>query len=344
MKNNKNLTSAVIISIILHMLLVAALLWGTDFNMSKPTPSGNMVQAVVIDPALVQKQARKIREKRRSAAKSEQERLDKLRKQSEQLEKNRQAEEQRIRKLKEDKAKADKATRDANKRKKEQQEKLRRETALAEKAEAERKKKQAQVKKAEQERLAKEAAVAAAELKRINREKSAQEAKEKAQLEKVKAEKAEKQRIANEKAAAEAKEKARKEQEKLKQLERERKEREAALGDIFAGLEEEAAQNSAAKQQFVNSEAERYGSIYQQLIQSKLRMEDSYKGKSCRLNLKLLPAGNSAILNSVTVLSGDTLLCAAAKSAVTQVGSFPLPQDKEIAVKLRDINLTVSPE
>lgn len=87
MKNNKNLTSAIIISITLHLLLVAALLWGTDFNMSKPRPTGNLIHAVVIDPAMVQKQAKEIREKRKSAANTEQERLDKLRKQSEQLEK-----------------------------------------------------------------------------------------------------------------------------------------------------------------------------------------------------------------------------------------------------------------
>ncbi len=46
------------------MLLVAALLWGTDFAMTKPEPTGQMVQAVVIDPKLVQQQAKEIRQQR----------------------------------------------------------------------------------------------------------------------------------------------------------------------------------------------------------------------------------------------------------------------------------------
>lgn len=351
MKNNKNLTSAIIISITLHLLLVAALLWGTDFNMSKPKPTGNLIHAVVIDPAMVQKQAKEIREKRKSAANTEQERLNKLRKQSEQLEKNRKVEEARIRKLKEDKAKADKATRTAEKNRKVAQEKvrveeekIREQKRLTANAEAERIKKQEQVKKAEKERAAKETAIAAAEVERLSQEKAAKEAQDNARKQIELAEKAEKQRVASEKAAAEAKEKAKKEQERLKQLERERKEQEAALGDIFAGLEEEAAQNSSAKQQFVASETDRFAAIYTQLIQNKLLVEDSYRGKSCKVNLKLIPAGNSAILSSVKVLSGDARLCAASKSAVTQVGTFPLPADKDVASKLRDINLTVAPE
>lgn len=75
------------ISVGLHAILVAALLWGTDFNMSKPEPTGQMVQAVVIDPKLVQQQAKEIRQQREKAAKKEQERLDKLRREAEQLEK-----------------------------------------------------------------------------------------------------------------------------------------------------------------------------------------------------------------------------------------------------------------
>ncbi|WP_413284172.1 cell envelope integrity protein TolA [Vibrio sp. MA40-2] len=358
MKKNNKLTSAIIISTTLHLLLVAVLLWGADFNMSTPKPTGNMVEAVVIDPALVQKQAKEIREKRKSAAKSEQERLDKLRKQSEQLEKNRQAEEARIRKLKEERTKANKATREAEKQQKLEQEKVRVEKERAASAEAERIKKQQQVKKAEQERVAKEAAAAKAEANRISREKAAQEAQAKAQKEKELAEKAERERvaaqkaaekaeqerIANQKAAEEAKQKAREEQQRLKQLEKERKEREAALGDIFAGLEEEQAQNSSAKQQFVTSQLDRYGAIYKQLIQSKLLMDDSYRGRSCKVNLKLVPTGKDAMLNSFAVVSGDAQLCAATKSAVAQVNSFPLPTDQDIIDKLRNINLTVAPE
>ncbi|MGY5537735.1 cell envelope integrity protein TolA [Vibrio brasiliensis] len=318
------------ISAALHALLIVALIWGTDFTMSKPEPTGNMVQAVVIDPSLVRQQAQQIRSQREEAAKKEQDRLDKLRRESEQLEKNRKAEEERIRKLKEQQAKEAKAAREAEKQR------------IAK--EKERKAKEQAIKKAEQERLAKEAAIAKAEQERIEREKAAKAAEEKARREREAAEKAEQDRIAKEKAAKEAAEKARQEKERLERIERERKEQEAALNDIFAGLETEAEANTSARSSHVANEAQRYGAIYTQLIQQNLLLEDSFRGKSCRVNLRLIPTGADAILGNLSVLGGDSRLCAATKRAVAQVNSFPLPKDPDIIEKVKNINLTVVPE
>ncbi|CCN37634.1 TolA protein [Vibrio nigripulchritudo SO65] len=348
MKNKNNYTSAITISAVLHGVLIVGLLFGTDFSMPEQDQTGNMVQAVVIDPQMVQQQAREIRQQREAAQRAEQERLDKLRKQSDQLEKDRKAEEERIRKLKEQKVKAEKEAREAEKarQKKEQERKAAEERAKKErervaKAEAERKAKEEAVKKAEQERLKKEAAIAKAEEERVAREKAAKEAEKKARREREAAEKAEAERIAKEKAAKEAAEKARKEKERLERLERERKEQEAALNDIFAGLESESSQNSAAKQQHVTSEVQRYGAIYKQLIQSRLLKDDSFLGKSCRVNMRLIHTGNSAIVNGVKVLGGDSRVCAATKSAIAQVASFPVPKEKDVADQLKNINLTV---
>lgn len=116
------------------------------------------------------------------------------------------------------------------------------------------------------------------------------------------------------------------------------------MNDIFAGLETEATQNSSARQQFISDEAQRYGAIYTQLIQQNLLLEDSYRGRSCRVNLKLIPTGSNAILGSLSILDGDSRLCAATKRAVAQVQSYPLPKDPDIVNSLKDINLTVSPE
>jgi colicin import membrane protein len=308
------------ISVGLHAILVAALLWGTDFNMSKPEPIGQMVQAVVIDPKLVQQQAKEIRQQREKAAKKEQERLDKLRREAEQLEKNRKAEEEQIRKLKEQQAKDAQAAREAEaaRKKKEQErkqeeERVRKEKERAAKLEKERKAKEAAVRKAEQERLAKEAAIA----------------------------KAEQERLAREKAAKEAAERERKAREAAERAERERKAQEAALDDIFAGLESESEQNQQAKNQHVQSEVDRYGAIYKQLIESRIIKDDYLVGKSCRLNVKLVPTGTDGIVSNVTVLNGDSRLCSAAKSAVAQVGNFPMPKDRDVIDKVRDINLTV---
>ncbi|WP_146442799.1 cell envelope integrity protein TolA [Vibrio kanaloae] len=309
-KKSNNFRSPLLISLGLHVILFVALIWGADFTMSEPKPTGQMVQAVVIDPQLVRQQAQQIRQQREAASKKEQERLDKLRRESERLEKNRKAEEENIRKLKEQQAKEAKATREAEKRRveKEKQRKveearLEQEKKKAAKAEADRKLKEAALVKAENERKAKEAAIAKAEQERVAKEKAAQEAAEK-----------------------------------------ERKQQEAALNDIFEGLETEATQNSSARQQFISDEAQRYGAIYTQLIQQNLLLEDSYRGRSCRVNLKLIPTGSNAILGSLSILDGDSRLCAATKRAVAQVQSYPLPKDPDIVTSLKDINLTVSPE
>ncbi|EOB3675123.1 cell envelope integrity protein TolA [Vibrio vulnificus] len=336
------------VSAALHVVLVIALLWGADFTMSKPQPSGQMVQAVVIDPNLVKQQANQIRQQRESAAKKEQERLDKLRREAEQLENNRKAEEDQLRKLKEQQARDAKAAREAEEARKQKEqekkvaeEKARKEKERVAKLEAERKTKEEAIKKAEQERLAKEAAIAKAEQERIAKEKAAKEAEEKARREKEAAAKAEQERIAKEKAAKEAAEKARKEKERLERLERERKEQEAALNDIFAGLETESSQNSAARSQHVLDEKNRYGAIYTQLIQQRLLKDEYLLGKSCKVNIKLIPTGVDAIVNSVSILEGDTRVCNAAKSAILQVGSFPMPADDAVRQELRNINLTV---
>ncbi|EHW0634528.1 protein TolA [Vibrio vulnificus] len=336
------------VSAALHVVLVIALLWGADFTMSKPQPSGQMVQAVVIDPNLVKQQANQIRQQRESAAKKEQERLDKLRREADQLEKNRKAEEEQLRKLKAQQVRDAKAAREAEevRKQKEQEKRIAEEKALKEKErvaklEAERKTKEEAIQKAEQERLAKEAAIAKAEQERIAKDKAAKEAEEKARKEKAAAEKAEQERIANQKKAQAAKEKAQKEQERLEQLERERKDREAALDDIFAGLETESSQNSAARSQHVLDEKNRYGAIYTQLIQQRLLKDEYLLGKSCKVNIKLIPTGVDAIVNSVSILEGDTRVCNAAKSAILQVGSFPMPADDAVRQELRNINLTV---
>ncbi|MGF1755215.1 cell envelope integrity protein TolA [Vibrio makurazakiensis] len=340
-----------VISIGLHLILAIALLWGADFNMSKPEPSGQMVQAVVIDPQLVRDQANQIRQQREAASKKEQDRLDKLRRETERLERNRKAEEENIRKLKEQQAKDAKAARDAEKRRVEKQKQLKAEEARVKKeqkkaaeAEANRKAKEAAVKKAEQERLAKQAAIAKAEKERLEKEKAAKAAEEKARKEKEAAARAEKERIAKEKAAKAAAEKARKAKEAAARAEKERKEQEAALNDIFAGLESESSQNTSARQQFVDSEAARYGAIYTQLIQQNLLIEDNFRGKSCKVNLKLIPTGSTAILGSLSLLDGDNRLCAATKRAVAQVKSYPLPKDPDVVASLKNINLTVLPE
>nr|WP_158118570.1 cell envelope integrity protein TolA [Vibrio cidicii] len=346
-KNKKNdFVVPIVVSLLLHVALVVALLWSTDFNMPKPQASGQMVQAVVIDPKLVQQQANEIRQQREKAAKKEQERLDKLRREAEQLEKNRKAEEEQLRKLKEQQVRDAKAAREAEearkKREQEQrvaEEKVRQEKDRAAKLEAERKLKEEAIKKAEQERVAKEAAAAKAEQERLANEKAAREAEEKALREREAAQKAEQERIAQQKAAAEAAEKARKEKARLQQLEKERKEKQEALDDIFSGLENELEANSSARSKYLSDERSRYIAIYETTVENNLIKDQPYNGRSCVLNIKLIPTGNNkAFVSEATVVEGDPALCRAAKASIVKAKEFDFPKEPELQKEFRDFD------
>lgn len=325
MKSDNNYTFAIIVSVVLHLLLVAALLFGSDFSLDEKAKP-NTIQAVVIDPNTIAKQASQIRQERERAERAEKERLKRLKQQAAQLEKNRKVEEDRIRKLKEQQVKEKKAARKAEDDRKK---------AIA--AENDRKRKAETAAKTEAARVAKikadkeKAAKASAEKARVDKERAAKaEADKKA--------KAEAERVEKAKAAAE---KARQDKARAVKAEAERKQKEAALNDIFAGLEDETVQNSSAKQQHIDDEVNRYGAIYTQMIQQNLLTDEAYRGKSCRVKIKLASSG---LLLSVTTLSGDAQVCRAAKTAVTKVNVFPMPTDGDVVTKLTNINLTVEPE
>ncbi|MGF1756818.1 cell envelope integrity protein TolA [Photobacterium sagamiensis] len=337
MKKN-NYSVAVIISLCLHALLLAALLWGTDFSMNKPKIHGNTIKAVVVDPALVNQQAQKIRQQRNAAKKAEQDRLKRLEQQADSLEKQRKAEEQRLRELKADKLQAEKETR---------------------KAEAERKrvavaKEKEKKKAAEEKRKADEATrVAKQQAAKADAERKAkQEATRKAKEETRKAELARQKKVEEQRKAEEAARKAEEETRKAKaaQKEAERKAAEAkelqrqqedALNDMFSGLEAETEQRGGARGQFVTDEADRYGTIYTQMIQQNLLVDQGFLGKECVLTMRLSVNG---LLLDASQAGGDKTLCRAAKAAVVKVSQFPMPDDPLVIEKLRSIRLTVSPQ
>lgn len=343
-QNKPQLTTPVIVSIALHAVLVGALIWSADFNLEKPKPksSGKMVEAVVIDPNQIHQQAEKIRQQRNEAAQKEQarkDRLAKMRREAEQLAKKRKAEEERIRKLKEQQAQEAKQAREA--------EKARKQREAQEQKAAEEKARQEKARKAKAQAEAKRKAKAAAAAKAA-KEKAAKEAKARAEREKAKraaAEKAKQARIAKQKAAQEKAAKEAAEKARLKKIQEEKAKKKEQLKDIFNGLQNESSENSAAQAKHVASESQRWGAIYQQLIQKNLLLDDNFKGKECKVNLRLIPTGTGAILKSITVEGGDSRLCRATRAAVAKVDNFPLPKnDPAVVEKLKDINLTVAPE
>ncbi|AZL85101.1 cell envelope integrity protein TolA [Aliivibrio salmonicida] len=335
MKSDNNYTFAIVVSVVLHLLLAVALIFGSDFSMDEKAKP-NTIQAVVIDPSTIARQASQIRQEREKASRAETERLNRLKQQADQLEKNRKVEENRIRKLKEQQVKEKKAARRAEDERK--------------KAVAQAKKEKERATAAEADRKRKVDTAAKAEAARLTKVKADKEKAEKARLDKERATKAEAERVAKEKIAKEkaakakaklAAENAKKEKARAAKAEAARKQKEAALNDIFAGLEDETVQNSSAKQQHIDDEVNRYAAIFTQRIQRNLLVDESYVGKSCKVKIKLASSG---LLLSVTTLGGDAQVCRAAKIAVTKVNVFQMPKDADIVAKLTNINLTVQPE
>ncbi|MGF1699007.1 cell envelope integrity protein TolA [Photobacterium makurazakiensis] len=354
MKKN-DYSAAVIISLLMHGLLVAMLLWGSDFVMTKPEPAGNIIKAVVVDPALVNQQAQRIRQQREAAKQAEQDRLKRLEQQAAALEQQRQNEEQRLRQLKADKLKAEKAARDAEEERKRIA--VERERAAEAKRKADNEKRKAdeaarvarqQAAAAEAERKAKQEAARQAEAERkkqVEQQRQAEAAKRKAEAEAKRAEEERQAQVAaKKKAEAEARqaEAARKEAERKAEVAREaQRQQEAALNDMFAGLEAETEQRGGARGQFVADETQRYGAIYTQMIQQNLLVERSFIGKECVIRMRL--SANGLVLDA-SEEEGDRNLCRAAKAAVVKVSQFPMPEDPAVIERLRGIRLIVSPQ
>lgn len=339
-KKKDSLVPALAISGGLHVLLVIVLLWGADFTSdAKPTPkAGRSIEATVIDPAVVNAQAKKIRAQRDQAKREEAERLKRLEQQAKRLEQQREQEEQRLRDVKRKKLEAERQAREEQKRIAEEQAKAKEQARLAkqqaEQAERERQRKLEQQRKAE---------LAAEKAEKARQEKLAAERKAEAERQrKLEAKrKAEEQALKEAEQARKEAEQARKEAERrAEEAKRQQQEQEAALNDLFSGLESEASQRQSARGQFVDDEVARYGAIFTQMIQQRLIVDDGLSGQECVVNMRLSPTG---LLLNVEQKAGNSRLCRATKTAVASVSQFPMPDDGDIIAKLRDIELTVRP-
>lgn len=112
-----------------------------------------------------------------------------------------------------------------------------------------------------------------------------------------------------------------------------RKEQEAALNKIFAELESESPTTK------VDREANRYGAIYIEMVQKKLGETSSYKHSECRLVVNLSVNG----MVEHVKMSNQSELCRKSFNAIWDIDTFPFPDDKVVAEKLRNISLTIVP-
>lgn len=202
--------------------------------------------------------------------------------------------------------------------------------AIADKQKAEAAAAAAEAEKKRKERAAAERRKRAAEVKRA-KEKARQEAEKKRKKEQ------ELKRLAAQKA------KERKEREAKAKADAERKKREAAeQAEAERQMQEQLAAEQQALQQkrnkFVLSEQERYTALIRQTIMRYLIEDDSFEGKTCRLNIRLATTG---LVTKVTRLSGDSALCRAAESAVRRPDKLPMSSELDVYEKLKDITIRV---
>lgn len=289
------LSSAILLSVIAHIGLLALLLANYQFSKIEVKPVGQarpQINAKAINSQRVEQLVEKLKQDKRNKKQQEVERLDKLKKAEEAAKQKRREEEQKAneaRKRREEaetKRKIEEQKAEDLRKKRISDEKIRQEKIAAEKkrqAEVERKRKA----EAERQRKAK------AEAERKRKLKEAEEKKRKAK------EAAERKRKAEEKAAQEA-------------LERE----------MQAQMDAEAAELEAAHNQQVLSEVAKFN----KLIEDKIR-RNWFKPENpgaCLFRIGISPGG---LVFNIETLQGDSAYCDSGKRAIRR--AEPLPMSKE---------------
>jgi colicin import membrane protein len=319
------LAKALWISAGIHIGAIVILALGISFE-DKPTftpqaPSAPAIQAVMIDQQKVNDRAEELKQKKRDAERKEQQRLAELERKAKEARQAREQEQLKLKQLEVEREQKVLETQKANEAAKAAKLKLQLEQEKAQKAETERKqieqKRKASedaAKQAAEKRKQEEAAAKKAELERKQRE---DERKRKEEAERKQKEEAERKR----KADADAR--ARQEQE---------------MADAMAA-EHSALSQTRNKQ--VMSEVDKYRSMIAATIQRNLVVDESMRGKSCKVFIRL---ANDGFVTAVQTLDGDAVICRAAKNAINKAGRLPVSPEADVYNQMREINLTVSPE
>lgn len=184
--------------------------------------------------------------------------------------------------------------------------------------------------------------------KKSQANKATEAAKRKQIKEQEKASKLEQQRKKKEvekKQADDAAKKAKaKRQKEEKALDEQKRKRQEAVNKaeqerlLEEQLKAEQSARNKRKNKQVLGEVQKYRVLIEQSITRNLITDDTYKGKKCRINIKL--ATNGLVIKA-KILGGDPILCRATETAVYKTETLPVSSDPYVFEKLRDINLTV---
>lgn len=302
-------TLPVIISAGIHIGVIVILALGVDFSdKPKPQPQASTpaIQAVMVDQKRVAEHVERLKADKREAERKEKARQDEADRRVREARKEREREQAQIKKLEQQRKQKEIETKNAAAAAKAAQLKQKQEKEKAAKAEAQRKQK-------EKERKASEAAAKKAAEKR----KAEEAAAKKAADERKRRQEAERKRKAEEKA---------------------RKQQEQMMQDALAA--EQAALSQTRNKQ-VMTEVQRYTSMIRATIQRNLVVDESMRGKSCKVFIRLASDG---FVTASKVLGGDAVVCRATKAAINKAGRLPVSSEPDVYNKLKEINLTVQPE
>ncbi|MCS6175406.1 cell envelope integrity protein TolA [Shewanella baltica] len=334
MADKSDVTLPLSISAGIHIGVIIILALGIDFS-HKPEPmqqvSAPAVKAVMVDQQKVANQVEKLKQEKRDAERREQERQAELERKAQEAKQAREREQAQIKQLEQERKQQEIETQKANEATKLAQVKQQQEKEKAVKAEADRKLKEQERKvaedaaqKAAEKRKVEEAAAAKAETDRKQKEAEAKAKAEKAKADAEAKAEAKAKSDAKAKADAEAEAKARAQQEQ-------------EMADALAA--EQAALSQTMNKQ-MQSEVNKYKSMIMSTIQRNLIVDESMRGKTCQVSVRL--ANDGFVISSQTQ-GGDPNVCRAAKAAILKAGKLPVSPDPAVYKELKDINLTVSP-
>ncbi|MBU2917933.1 cell envelope integrity protein TolA [Psychrosphaera sp. F3M07] len=293
-----------------------------SFNFTAPekepeVPEISAIDAVVIDQASLDKQVSKIKQQKLDAKAAEEKRVKDLEVRAEEAKRN-------LQKLEKQKTNSERAAADAKKKAAEEKKKALAEKRKAENATQERIKREKEADKAQKEALA-------AKRNKEAQEKAAEDAKKKKEAEQKALKEAEAERIRKE-------EEAKRKKEQEIQEAKEQAIREKMMQEQLA--QEQSARNKI-RQKYVLTEKEKYTALIMGRIQQYLIVDDSMKGQSCSLNIKLAFSG---LVTSVNIISGDNKVCKAAERAVLKAETLPVSKEPDVYQELKDISLKVEPK
>ncbi|MGF1681945.1 cell envelope integrity protein TolA [Photobacterium minamisatsumaniensis] len=109
-----------------------------------------------------------------------------------------------------------------------------------------------------------------------------------------------------------------------------------ASNTLSAKNKKNISSETSVRDRFVSSEMLRYKEIYMQMIKQNLLVSPSYSSKECEISMRL--STNGLVLDASGY--GDNSYCRALRAAVVKVSQFPMPHDKAIIEKLRNVDMS----